>query len=74
MKTTITVFKSETHVEVFKDEGSIHYEIVHPPGLTYEDAVAEVPCSVSKTGGRITHKYFELNEFGDPITCFFMEA
>lgn len=71
---TVTVFLSETHVEVFDGDNYHREEAVHPDSLTYGDALATVPKVVSSIGGKVRSIYFEENEFGDPITCFFVEV
>lgn len=75
MKATVTVFLTETHVTRFQGEDSEGDTIIfdNPQGLNYDDAIAAVPTVVGSIGGVVTESYSEENEFGDPISCFFVD-
>lgn len=73
IKATMVIFLSETHLEVF-EPFQRHYEIDHPADLVYETAVSAGRNRAKKHGFEIVNEYFEENEFGDPITCLFLEA
>lgn len=72
MKATITVFTSETHMQYFEPREA-RYEFVHDDGWTYESALSNARKMIETMGATIESEYYEENEFGDPITCFFVE-
>ena len=75
MKATIVAFLSETHIERFIGEDESDITIVdHPEGLDYDDVLNAIPRIVREMNGTITNTYFEENEFGDPINCFFVDV
>lgn len=72
IKATMVVFVSETHLEVF-EPFQRNYEVVHQDGTSYDSAL-NVARKVAKDNGfDIVNEYSEENEFGDPITCYFLE-
>lgn len=73
VKATMVIFLSETHLEVF-EPFQRHYEIDHPANLVYETAVNAARLRAKASGFDVVDEYFEENEFGDPITCLFLEA
>lgn len=69
---TIVVFKDETHLTVFDDDGDDRkYVIKHRDGMTYDDALKEAHDEAIDRGMNFVSDYFELNEFDDPVTCLF---
>ena len=69
---TIVVFKGETHLTVFDDGlDTRNYIIKHRDGVTYDDALKDARDVAINRGMNFISDYFELNEFGDPVTCLF---
>ena len=71
IKATLTVFVSETHLEIFEPIER-HYEVMNG-GVNYDDALDIAKNTAKSFGFDIVSEYSESNEFGDPITCYFLE-
>lgn len=72
MRATIVVFENETHITVFDKNGGVGNRILPHDNASYTQAFAAVPKTVMDMGGEITATYSELNEFGQPVNCFFV--
>ena len=69
---TIVVFKDQTHLSVFDDDGDTrNYIIKHRDGLFYDEAVKEAYKEGDDRGMNLIAEYTEINELGDPVTCLF---
>lgn len=73
MKATVTVFVSETSIQLFEPTEE-RYEFVHPDDWSYDRALRNAERLIKDLGMKIESEYFERNEFDDPITCYFVEA
>lgn len=71
IKATMVVFVSETHLEIFEPIER-HYEIMNE-GVNYDSALRIAKRVAKAYGFDIVNEYSEFNEFGDPITCYFLE-
>ena len=71
IKATLIVFVSETHLEIFEPIER-HYEVMNE-GVNYDDALVIAKNTAKSFGFDIVNEYSEFNEFGDPITCYFLE-
>lgn len=72
MKATVTVFVSETSLQLFQPTED-RYEFVHPDDWSYDKALGNARQLIKDLGLDIQTEYFERNEFDDPITCYFAE-
>ena len=73
MQATVSIFKNETHIDYFID-GVPRLIMTNPDGWDYDKVLSKTRRLVDGIGMAIDSEYQEINEFGDPITCFFAKS
>lgn len=71
-KGVVTVFVDELRIE-FSGPIPMYRKVTFPDTFPYDEALAGAKVIIKNFGGSIINTYSEVNEFGDPITCFFIE-
>lgn len=72
MEATVTVFDTETHFDFFEPDARVIEKNVYKNN--YAANLGRAIDTIMDMELTITGQYAEVNEFGQPVTCYFVNS